>query len=311
MRRADSDGRRSNADIKNGRGRDERCAAALCAEALRAEALRAEALPQYEGFFAEFYDILHSSYDADLKMYLDLAREHGDPVLELGCGTGRLLIPLAAAGYMVTGIDLSRDMLTRCQGKLEIEGRSVAGRASLIQGDIRRFELGRKFNLIMAACNTILHCTASQDLLAVFARVREHLAPGGVFAVDFSIPNVKDMIESSGEEEVFEVIHPTRGGRIVDTYKATFDFARQIETIDTRLEEWDGRLLLRSARARSERSIYFPREVALALRCSGFKIAKTWKGYRRGPLVETTQDIVYICRVDTSAPLSELPSERS
>ncbi|HNU93673.1 MAG TPA: hypothetical protein PKM31_02455, partial [Bacillota bacterium] len=62
MRRADSDGRRSNADIKNGRGRDERCAAALCAEALRAEALRAEALPQYEGFFAEFYDILHSSY---------------------------------------------------------------------------------------------------------------------------------------------------------------------------------------------------------------------------------------------------------
>jgi len=147
-------------------------------------------LPQYEGFFAEFYDILHSSYDADLNIYLDLAKQHGDPALELGCGTGRLLIPLAAAGHAVTGLDLSRDMLTKCQEKLDIEGEATAKRVSLVQGDIRRFELGRKFNLIIAACNTILHCTAVQDLLAVLARAREHLAPGGVFAVDFSIPNV-------------------------------------------------------------------------------------------------------------------------
>jgi len=65
--------------------------------------------------------------------------------------------------------------------------------------------------------------------------------------------------------------------------------------------------LLRSARARSERGIYFPREVALALRCSGFRIVKTWKGYRRGPLVETSRDIVYICRADSSKPLSDPP----
>jgi len=293
LRRVDRDGRGSNADLPNGQGRNGHCA---------------EALPQYEGFFAEFYDILHSSYDADLKMYLGLAAKHGEPVLELGCGTGRLLIPLAAAGHMVTGIDLSGDMLARCQEKLAAEGEATAERASLVQGDIRRFELGRKFNLIMAACNTILHCTTISDLLAVFARAREHLAPGGVFAVDFSIPNVKAMIESSGEEEVFEVIHPIRGSRIVDTYKATFDFARQIETIDTHLAEWDGRMLLRSARARSQRGIYFPREVALALGCSGFRIAKTWKGYRRGPLVETSQDIVYISRSDSSKPLSHVGS---
>ncbi|OPZ50376.1 MAG: dTDP-3-amino-3,4,6-trideoxy-alpha-D-glucopyranose [Firmicutes bacterium ADurb.BinA052] len=292
MRRADRDGHGRNSHFGDGRGRGggDRCG---------------EALPQYEGFFAEFYDILHSSYDADLNIYLDLAKQHGDPALELGCGTGRLLIPLAAAGHAVTGLDLSRDMLTKCQEKLDIEGEATAKRVSLVQGDIRRFELGRKFNLIIAACNTILHCTAVQDLLAVLARAREHLAPGGVFAVDFSIPNVKAMIECSGEEEVFEVIHPVRGSRIVDTYRAAFDFVRQIETIDTRLEEWDGRVLLRSARARSERGIYFPREVALALRCSGFRIVKTWKGYRRGPLVETSQDMVYICRADASPPIGQ------
>ncbi|MBP7892260.1 MAG: class I SAM-dependent methyltransferase [Firmicutes bacterium] len=299
MRCASRNWRRLNSDLPKGRGRSGHWA---------------EALPQYEGFFAEFYDILHSSYDADLKMYLGLAKKYGDPVLELGCGTGRLLVPLAAAGHAVTGIDLSRDMLTRCREKLDIEGEATARRVSLVQGDIRRFGLGRKFSLIMAACNTILHCTSSQDLLAVFARAREHLAPAGVFVVDFSIPNVKAMIESSGAEEVFEVIHPVRGSRIVDIYKAAFDFARLIETIDTRLEEWDGGSLVRWAQARSERGIYFPREVALALRCSGFKIAKTWKGYRRGPLVETSQDIVYICRADSSEPPSSpspgLSSER-
>ncbi|HBK61047.1 MAG TPA: hypothetical protein DDZ84_09680 [Firmicutes bacterium] len=258
--------------------------------------LAVDALSQYEGFFAEFYDILHSSYDADLQMYLGLAREYGDPLLELGCGTGRLLIPLAAAGHEITGVDLSRDMLARCQEKLDIEGEAARRHVTLVQADIRRFELGRKFNLIMAACNTILHCTATPDLLAVFAKAREHLADDGVFVVDFCIPNVKAMIESSGEEEVFEVIHPVRGTRIVDTYKASFDFTRQIETIHTHLQEWDERSLIRSARSHTERGIYFPREVALALRYSGLTIAKTWKGYRRGPLVETSQDIVYICR---------------
>lgn len=299
MRCAGRNWRRRNPDLPNGRGPSGHWTDAMCAGSL----------PQYEGFFAEFYDILHSSYDADLKMYLDLAKKYGDPVLELGCGTGRLLVPLAAAGHTVTGIDLSGDMLTRCREKLDIEGEATANRASLVQGDIRRFDLGSKFNLIMAACNTILHCTATRDLLAVFARARAHLAPGGVFVVDFSIPNVKAMVESSGEEEVFDVIHPVRGSRIVDIYRATFDFARQIETIDTRLEEWDGGSLARWARARSERGIYFPREVALALTCSGFKIAKTWKGYRRGPLVETSRDIVYICRADASPPPPEPPPD--
>lgn len=256
----------------------------------------AESLSQYEGFFAEFYDTLHSSYVADLEMYLNLADQYGDPLLELGCGTGRLLIPLAARGYEITGVDLSRDMLDRCQRKLDAQAETTRRRVTLVQDDIRRLALDREFKLIIAACNTILHCTSTQDLLAVFARARKHLAAGGAFAVDFCIPNVKSMIASSGEEEVFEIIHPVRGTRIVDTYTATFDFARQIETVHTRLEEWDEGSLVRAAQARTERSIYFPREVALALMHSGFEIVKTWKGYRRGPLVRTSRDIVYICR---------------
>ena len=214
-------------------------------------------------------------------MYLGLAREHGDPVLELGCGTGRLLIPLAAAGHTITGIDLSRDMLTRCQEKLDIEGKATAERVSLVQGDIRRFELGRKFNLIMAACNTILHCTATQDLLAVFATARKHLAPGGVFVVDFCIPNVKSMIESGGEEEVFEVIHPVRGTRIVDTYRLPSILSGRLRpSIPPRGVGWA--LAYQVSLCSVSAGIYFPREVALALRFSGFKVAKTWKGYRRG-----------------------------
>ena len=77
------------------------------------------ALPsEYEGLFAEFYDILHAGQTVDVGVFLDLAVERGGPALELGCGTGRVLVPLAAAGVEATGIDSSRDMLAILTRKL-------------------------------------------------------------------------------------------------------------------------------------------------------------------------------------------------
>jgi cyclopropane fatty-acyl-phospholipid synthase-like methyltransferase len=64
---------------------------------------------------AALYDLEHGEYDADLDLYLSLALATGDPVLELGCGSGRLLVPLAEAGHRVTGVDQSRPMLERAR----------------------------------------------------------------------------------------------------------------------------------------------------------------------------------------------------
>lgn len=254
---------------------------------------------QYQGFFAEFYDILHGSYDADIPFYIDLARANPGPILELGSGSGRLLIPLAAAGHAITGLDASRDMLDRCAERLKLESESTQARVALETGDIFTFNLDRQFKLVLAACNTILHCTSTDQLMALMERARAHLAPGGLFVVDFNIPNVKKMLEADGVEEVFTVTHPVRGTKIVDTYKAEYDFVRQLETIHMHIQEFDGSSLIQSASSVTQRAFYFPREVELALKCSGMRIAKTWRGYRHGQLVESTRDIVYIAQPES------------
>jgi len=252
---------------------------------------------QYEGFFSEFYDLLHSSYNADLPTYLDLAEEYGDPILELGSGTGRLLIPLARAGYRVTGLDCAEDMFALCRKKLEAENGATRERVTLVNGDMRDFDLDMKFNMVLAACNTILHCTTIDDLLAVLARARRHLSQKGVFVVDFAIPNILRMLQTNGAEARFEMVHPVSGTRIIDTYVVNYNFTKQMETYEARIEEWDESTMLRWSEVKTERAFYFPREIELALRCSGFEIVKTWKGMRGGPLVETSQDMVYVCRL--------------
>ncbi|MGB4338710.1 MAG: class I SAM-dependent methyltransferase [Bacillota bacterium] len=251
---------------------------------------------QYHGFFAEYYDVLHGTYDADIPFYLDLARKHGGPILELGSGSGRLLVPLAEAGHEVTGLDASEDMLKRCANRLLTQPQWVRDRVRLEHGDMLAFSLPRRFSLVLAACNTILHCVSTDQLLALFERARAHMAPDGLFVVDFNIPNVKKMLESDGVEEVFRVTHPEAGTELVCTYRAEYDFIRQLETIYMHLQEFDRDRLLRAATNTTQRAFYFPREVALALRSSGFRTVRTWTGYRHGRLVESTRDIVYICQ---------------
>ncbi|MDD3599085.1 MAG: class I SAM-dependent methyltransferase [Firmicutes bacterium] len=257
---------------------------------------------QYEGFFSEFYDLLHSSYDADVPTYLDLAREYGDPILELGSGSGRLLIPLARAGYRVTGLDCSEDMSTLCRQKLEAEDDATRERVTLASGDMRDFDIDTEFNMVLAACNTILHCTTTDDLLAVLTRAREHLGPNGVFVVDFAVPNVLRMLQTSDIEARFEMLHPDRGTRVIDTYTVSYNFVKQMETYEARIEEWDEDTMVRWSEVSTERAFYFPREVELALKCAGFDIVKTWKGLRGGPLVETSQDMVYVCKAASEGP---------
>src|SRR2546423_14640019 len=103
----------------------------------------------YDSFIADYYDEspVVSGRLQDVAFYRDAVREFGDPVLELGCGTGRITMALAEAGKRITGLDLSRRMLERAVKKraaLRVEARE---RVHFVQGDIARCDLGEKFRL--------------------------------------------------------------------------------------------------------------------------------------------------------------------
>jgi ubiquinone/menaquinone biosynthesis C-methylase UbiE len=121
-------------------------------------------------------------------MYLKHARRSGSPILELGCGTGRILIPLAKAGFRVVGLDLYSPMLKVADEKIAQLGNTIQRRISLIQADISRFSLKQCFNIAYISANTIFHLSR-QEQRKCLECARDVLKPGGTIIIDCESPD--------------------------------------------------------------------------------------------------------------------------
>jgi SAM-dependent methyltransferase len=188
------------------------------------------------GFVAEFYDhvaIYANRPDADY--YVAEARATRGPALELGCGTGRILIPTARAGAEITGLDLSTSMLARCREKLAGEPAEVCDRVKLVRASMTRFDLGREFALITIPFRGFQHLLEVEDQLACLGAIRKHLAPGGRMVVDFFQVNpaaMHDPAWSEEKEDTPETALPD-GRKIRRTTRiAAFHRARQVNDIE-------------------------------------------------------------------------------
>jgi len=144
---------------------------------------------------AEVYDRLYpgtleaSPVEGDIAFYKAQARRTGGPVLELGCGTGRVAFPLAAAGFAVTGLDVSPHMLrvARAKAALLAPGR----RPVFARGDMTRFALRRRFRLALIPFRAFQHLLSWEAQRRCLERVRRHLAPGGRLVVDLFDPRLE------------------------------------------------------------------------------------------------------------------------
>ncbi|HXE76047.1 MAG TPA: class I SAM-dependent methyltransferase [Candidatus Xenobia bacterium] len=151
---------------------------------------------------AELYDYtpLYSSR-ADVAFYVDCARQANGKTLELGCGTGRILIPTAAAGFKVVGLDASTSMLDRCRIKLQRQPTEVQKRAHLVHGDMTSFNLNENFALVTIPFRGFQHLLRVEEQLACLSAVHRHLAPGGRLAFDFFHPNPRYLPDPEYLEE--------------------------------------------------------------------------------------------------------------
>jgi SAM-dependent methyltransferase len=136
---------------------------------------------------APFYDLIHADLTADITFLLSLAAETGGPILELGSGTGRLLLPLARAGYQVTGLDSSPAMLERARQRLAQEAEAVRARVTLVEGDMTSFKLDGRFPLAVIPYNTLMHLSPPQAT-AAFRQVATHLEKDGRLFLDVANP---------------------------------------------------------------------------------------------------------------------------
>ena len=141
-------------------------------------------------FIAEYYDTSYNRRNStDVEFFVDYARKCGGRTLELGCGTGRVLIPTAVARCDITGLDLSVYMLQKCREKLAAQPQEVQKRVKLIQGDMTDFKTGEKYALITLPFRPFQHLITVEEQKACLGCIHEHLEPRGRLIIDIFNPN--------------------------------------------------------------------------------------------------------------------------
>jgi SAM-dependent methyltransferase len=156
---------------------------------------------EYAGV-AELYDhVVPYRERKDVAFFVEQARGAEGPVLELGCGSGRVLVPTARAGVEIVGLDSSPAMLSVCREKLAREPAEVRSRARLVEGDMRRFELGRTFALVTIPFRPFQHLLTVEDELACLAGIQRHLAADGRLVLDLFNPSLPLLVDERGLEE--------------------------------------------------------------------------------------------------------------
>jgi len=152
---------------------------------------------------AELYDHVVPYRDRpDITFFVEAARNAGSPVLEVGCGTGRVLIPTARAGVEIAGLDLSPHMLAVCRQRLRAEPEAVQSRVLLAQADMRGFQLGRAFTLVTIPFRPFQHLLTVEDQLSCLASVRRHLVDGGILILDVFNPSLDALVNRPLGDEV-------------------------------------------------------------------------------------------------------------
>ena len=142
-----------------------------------------------------FYEMEHEAFLEDLGLYKGFAERRGGRLLELGCGTCRLLIPLAGLGYEVTGVDRSEPMLACARGKVASLPTDVATKITLIQDDMRSVRLQERFSLVFIALNTFVHLLTRRDQQRTLSTVARHLSPEGRLIIDVGNPALLPALE--------------------------------------------------------------------------------------------------------------------
>jgi SAM-dependent methyltransferase len=269
-------------------------ATATAATAATAE----EATPFDDG---ALYDLFLGDVDIGLDFYMGLARAAGGPVLDVACGTGRVLLPCLQSGVDIEGVDLFAGMLTRLREKAA----ALQLQPALHQADMATFKLPRRYALIIIPFNAFVHNLTTDAQLATLHTCRQHLVPGGQLVFDTYFPGLAWIGAPSGTRVLeMEIIHPQSGTpmRLWDT--RTFDRVEQLQFTYNEMEQLDaaGNVVAHYPSRTTLRWIY-KAEMDLLLRLSGFERWRISGDFEGNPVRQETDAMIVQAWTKTSGDL--------
>jgi len=254
-------------------------------------------LNRYEDpWTAEIYDYQTDGITGDIAFWVDLARQTGGEALELACGTGRVLIPLARAGLRVTGLDISPNMLAVARRKLSGEPHEVAERVNLAEGDMRQFDLGRTFGLVFIAFRSFQALLTRVDQRQCLESAGRHLRPGGLFAFEAFNPRVARLTAEMPVHEDKESFEGPGGMHVSWSGETTYDLAEQVLHSVWRYE----RTAADGTMTRSEHVLklhyFFRFEMEWMLEACGFEIEALYGDFDHSPFTADSPEMIFVAR---------------
>jgi SAM-dependent methyltransferase len=253
----------------------------------------------YDNFIAKYYDfspIVTGRKDVDF--YVSAAKEFGEPVLELGCGSGRVTLAIARAGFRITGLDLSPKMLAQAEDKLAKAPDEVRSRVTLVQGNMTNFDLDKRFPLVIIPFRPFQHLLEVERQLDCLAQARKHLQPNGRLILDFFQTDARRMHDPQFLEERQAAEYLMPDGRKVRLSERVTAFHRADQVNDVemiyRVTHADGR---------EERLVmafpfryFFRYEVEHLLARCGFQVDETFGDFDRSALQDRSPEMIFVAK---------------
>lgn len=259
--------------------------------------------------YADIYNAEHADYREDVAFFVGEARKARPPVLELGCGTGRILLDVARAGVEAWGVERNLSMLEVARRELGEMPPEVRQRVTLVQGDMSNFKLDRTFGLIYLPFREFMHLMRVPQQLAALRCIRRHLHPDGRLILNHYDVDLTTLRGPQDEPPVYrqkhaDFVHPATGRMVLLSSSASFDpVAQQLseeriyETLDSTGRVADRRYLFLTQRW------FFRWEMHHLLERTGFKVESLYGNYARGPYRRMGDDLIWVARPMTEKEL--------
>lgn len=243
---------------------------------------------------AEIYDVLWQGQQDDIKFYYESVKNERQPTLELGCGTGRIAIPLACAGLKVVGLDISNEMLSSARKKLANMGK-ISGNIRLEQQDMRDFTLPEKFGSCIIPFRSFLHLITIKDQEECLKNIYNHLKAQGKLILNMFVPNLKWIVKGRvksdkktagiGADETLEYWFDSKFDSFNQTIEAVVNICRKGEKQEKNIKQ----------KIKFYVRYIYPFEMYHLLTKCNFKVLNLYGDFNRKEFSPESTEMIWVC----------------